>query len=79
MLSMRRLATLRPSAAAMAVPVRSMAGTTIYWTETDEAPALASRALLPIVQAFTQPAGIDVVKVGRVSRFGGGSHYLSLR
>ncbi|MET0388387.1 MAG: NADP-dependent isocitrate dehydrogenase, partial [Polyangiales bacterium] len=33
---------------------------TIIYTETDEAPALATYSLLPIVQAFTAPAGIAV-------------------
>ena len=33
---------------------------TIAWTKIDEAPALASYSLLPIVQAFTKPAGISV-------------------
>jgi len=32
----------------------------IYWTRTDEAPALATYSLLPIVQAFTKAAGVDV-------------------
>ena len=32
----------------------------IIYTETDEAPALATYSLLPIVRAFTQPAGIAV-------------------
>ncbi len=32
----------------------------IYWTKIDEAPALATYSLLPIVQAFTRPAGIEV-------------------
>jgi len=32
----------------------------IIYTETDEAPALATYSFLPIVQAFTRPAGIDV-------------------
>lgn len=32
----------------------------IIYTETDEAPALATYSLLPIVEAFTRPAGIDV-------------------
>ena len=32
----------------------------IIYTETDEAPALATYSLLPIVRAFTAPAGIDV-------------------
>jgi isocitrate dehydrogenase len=33
---------------------------TIFYTKTDEAPALATFSLLPIVQAFTKHAGIDV-------------------
>lgn len=36
-----------------------MASTIIY-TITDEAPALATRSLLPIIQAFAKPAGIHV-------------------
>ncbi len=34
--------------------------TTIIYTKTDEAPALATYSLLPIVQAFTKHAGISV-------------------
>ena len=34
---------------------------TIIYTKTDEAPALATYSLLPIVQAFTKHSGIDVV------------------
>jgi isocitrate dehydrogenase len=37
-----------------------MTNQTIAWTKIDEAPALASYSLLPIVQAFTKPAGISV-------------------
>ncbi|MDX5298916.1 MAG: NADP-dependent isocitrate dehydrogenase, partial [Gammaproteobacteria bacterium] len=39
-----------------------MTGSTskIVYTLTDEAPALATRSLLPILQAFVAPAGIDV-------------------
>ncbi len=33
----------------------------IIWTEIDEAPALATYSLLPIVNAFTKSAGVDVV------------------
>ncbi len=33
----------------------------IIWTKIDEAPALATYSLLPIVNAFTKAAGIDVV------------------
>ena len=32
----------------------------IIWTEIDEAPALATYSLLPVVQAFTKSAGIEV-------------------
>jgi len=32
----------------------------IYWTETDEAPYLATFSLLPIVQGFTRGTGIEV-------------------
>ncbi len=33
----------------------------IYWTETDEAPYLATYSLLPIVQGFTKGTGVEVV------------------
>ena len=33
---------------------------TITWTKTDEAPALASHALLPILQAYLKGSGIDI-------------------
>src|SRR5512141_2019193 len=32
----------------------------IIWTEIDEAPALATYSLLPIVQAFTKGTGVEV-------------------
>ncbi|MEL6305518.1 MAG: NADP-dependent isocitrate dehydrogenase [Bacteroidota bacterium] len=32
----------------------------IFYTKTDEAPALATLSFLPIIQAYTQPAGISV-------------------
>ena len=32
----------------------------IIWTETDEAPALATYSLLPIIQAFTKGTGVEV-------------------
>ncbi len=43
----------------------------IYWTKTDEAPALATYSLLPIVQAFTKAAGVvvearDISLAGRI-------------
>jgi len=44
---------------------------TIRYTKTDEAPALATRSLLPIIEAFTKPSGIevepaDISLVGRI-------------
>ena len=44
---------------------------TIIYTKTDEAPALATYSLLPIIQAFTQPGGIavesrDISLAGRI-------------
>ncbi len=33
----------------------------IIWSVIDEAPALATYSLLPIVNAFTQAAGVEVV------------------
>ena len=40
----------------------STAKSRIYYTLTDEAPRLATSSLLPIIRAFTAPAGIDVVE-----------------
>ncbi|HUW02848.1 MAG TPA: NADP-dependent isocitrate dehydrogenase [Acidimicrobiales bacterium] len=37
-----------------------MTDSTIIYTHTDEAPALATRSFLPIVKAITGPAGVDV-------------------
>jgi len=37
-----------------------MSNSRIFYTETDEAPALATYSFLPIVQAFTRAAGIEV-------------------
>ena len=42
------------------VPVRKKIMSKIIYTQTDEAPALATYSLLPIVQAFTHVAGIKV-------------------
>ncbi|MDG1757964.1 MAG: NADP-dependent isocitrate dehydrogenase, partial [Schleiferiaceae bacterium] len=33
---------------------------TIIYTQTDEAPALATQSFLPIVQAFTKQAGVHI-------------------
>ncbi len=48
-----------------------MKSSSIIYTQTDEAPALATYSLLPIVQAFTKAAGInvetrDISLVGRI-------------
>lgn len=40
--------------------IGTMSNPTIIWTTIDEAPALATHSLLPIVSAFTRTAGIDV-------------------
>ena len=37
-----------------------MASSKITWTKIDEAPALATHALLPIVQAYTRGTGVEV-------------------
>ncbi|MDO4450727.1 MAG: NADP-dependent isocitrate dehydrogenase [Moraxella sp.] len=37
-----------------------MSNSTIVYTYTDEAPALATHSLLPIIQAFTKSSGIDI-------------------
>ena len=44
---------------------------TIYYTRTDEAPALATASFLPIVQAYARTAGIavetrDISLAGRI-------------
>eukprot|EP00948_MAST-09A_sp_MAST-9A-sp1_P003293 g3293.t1 len=41
-------------------PAASSSGPTIIYTKTDEAPALATYSLLPIIKRFTDPAGIAV-------------------
>ena len=48
-----------------------MPAPTIIYTETDEAPALATRSLLPIIQRFTRSSGIrvetrDISLAGRI-------------
>jgi len=62
MLLRRASALLRPALALRAArPLNSMPGEAkIVYTLTDEAPALATYALLPIVNRFTGPAGIKV-------------------
>ena len=48
-----------------------MTASKITWTKVDEAPALASYALLPIIKAYTKDSGIEIEKsdislVGRI-------------
>ena len=47
-----------------------MSNSKILWTKIDEAPALATYSLLPIVQAFTNKTGIDVdtINISLVAR-----------
>jgi isocitrate dehydrogenase len=52
---LRHVAKTAPRLAA-----RSRQASTIMWTHTDEAPALASYALLPLVSRFAKSAGITV-------------------
>ena len=33
----------------------------LIYTETDEAPALATKSLLPVIQRFAKPLGIQVI------------------
>ena len=52
--------SVRPTAYS-ALAWRSMATQAkIIYTKTDEAPALATYSLLPVIKRFTDPAGIDV-------------------
>src|SRR5687767_556425 len=48
---------------------RDMSTATIVYTHTDEAPALATYSLLPIIRAFTKAAGV-VVEVRDISLAG---------
>jgi hypothetical protein len=45
------------------VAARAMSNHTIVYTDTDEAPYLATYSLLPIFQKFTGPFGIDMVRL----------------
>merc|ERR1711904_402818 len=57
--------------AATARAARSSSTAKIIYTKTDEAPALATYSLLPIVQAFVKPSGVqmdlaDISVAGRI-------------
>jgi len=41
---------------------RSFSTPKIYYTETDEAPSLATYAFLPVIKCFAKKAGIEVLK-----------------
>jgi isocitrate dehydrogenase len=59
LVSSNPLLTRQPHSPMHSPTNHSMSNTIIY-TKTDEAPALATYSLLPIVQAFAKPAGINV-------------------
>ena len=59
-IKMQRCA-VRASRLGQLAGARRLASTSkIVWTYTDEAPALATFALLPVVKRFTDPAGLSV-------------------
>ena len=60
-----------PASERTAAAPKDLMTTKIIYTQTDEAPALATYSLLPIVQAFTRAAGIavetrDISLAGRI-------------
>ena len=59
MRTLRLARTSTRSASAIAARRRGMASK-IVWTYTDEAPALATFALLPVIQRFVKPSGLNV-------------------
>jgi len=61
----RRLFQIVPAlrAAALRQQIARGMATKIHYTHTDEAPMLATYALLPIIRRFTDPAGIVVEKI----------------
>lgn len=62
MLAARTSRFINVSRQARSIGLRNFSTPRIIYTETDEAPALATYSLLPIVQTFAKKAGIDVVK-----------------
>merc|ERR1719174_2323084 len=72
-LKRQALAPSRGAAGPLAARARRAMSTQpkIVWTYTDEAPALATFALLPVVERFTKPAGLavelaDISVAGRI-------------
>jgi isocitrate dehydrogenase len=58
---MKGFSSKRAAAASVARRVRhASTAPKIIWTHTDEAPALASYALLPVIQRFAKSAGVNV-------------------
>src|SRR5579862_2458480 len=60
-----------PAAAGRRAEVQAMSDLEIVWTKVDEAPALATFSLLPIVEAFVGAAGVkmklkDISLTGRI-------------
>ena len=62
MLASRTFRVMQVGRTARSVQMRSMATPKIIYTETDEAPALATYSLLPIIRTFGRKVGIDVEK-----------------
>jgi isocitrate dehydrogenase len=64
MLSNRFASNLRPAIFRNAAALRAFSAQkpTIIYTETDEAPALATYSLLPVIRKFAKKAGIEVDK-----------------
>ena len=71
------VAALASSPSAERATVRAMSSErhTIIYTHTDEAPALATRSLLPVVNAFTDVAGVQV-ELRDISLAGPGARHL---
>jgi len=57
-----RLATVQSHLTKRCIQTSSKLGSKIIYTETDEAPMLATYSLLPIIQRFAVPLGIQVEK-----------------
>jgi hypothetical protein len=75
-LSARTSPASAPLSASFSVGARRSASTKIVYTHTDEAPALATYAFLPVINHMTKWAGIEVeradisVRAPRISRAG---------
>src|SRR3954471_20430327 len=52
--------TIRPAGILMSRELSGGWAMKIVYTHTDEAPALATQSLLPIIETFAAPAGVEV-------------------